>query len=124
MYWVPLVPGQEDHEDHASLYREDRTLMAMRIARIGHPAAHSLTRPLRTSHVTGPVMLKRVDPEYGSVTAAVRFQMIEFQDDRRRYFGGLFTYELRRSNNAYHIRRKRVDLIDCDAPFEPLEIFI
>lgn len=124
LYWMPVTPEQTDYQDHVSLFREDRALMAMRIARISHPAAHSLANPLRTNHVTGPVTLKTVDLEGGSVMAVMRFQLTEFQDERRRHFAGLFTYDLLRTDGGYRIRTKRVDLIDCDAPFEPLETFI
>lgn len=39
-------------------------------------------------------------------------------------FAGLFAYRLRATEEGFRIREKRVDLIDCDAPPEPLEVFL
>ncbi len=123
-YWVPAAPGQTDAVDQVSLFYEDRTLMEMRIARLSGGTAHSLETPLRVSHVTGPVLLSAIDDRTGGVTVTRRFQMAEHQADRRRDFAGLYTYELKEVDGGWRIRAKRVDLVDCDAPFEALQVFI
>ncbi|UCG74221.1 MAG: nuclear transport factor 2 family protein [Chromatiales bacterium] len=123
-YWVPAVPGQVDAVDHVSLFFEDRALMEMRIARLTGGDAHSLELPLRVSHVTGPALLAGIDSETGEVQVTRRFQATEYQDRRTRDFAGLFTYYVTPVNDAWRIRTKRVDLVDCDGPFEPLQVFI
>jgi 3-phenylpropionate/cinnamic acid dioxygenase small subunit len=123
-YWVPSVSGQTDAVDQVSLFYEDRTLMEMRIARLTGGTAHSLERPLRVSHVTGPSLLAGVDSPSGVVTVTRRFQMAEHHAERRRDFAGLYTYELIDDGGVWRIRCKRVDLIDCDGPFEALQGFI
>ena len=122
-YWVPAHPDQTDPENHVSLFFEDRALMQMRIKRLQHPQAHSLSAPLRTSHLTGRVVLNGPD-EQGELTAKTRFQMTEYQRDEQRLFAGAYTYRLRRIDGCYRIAHKRVDLINCDSVFEPLQTFI
>lgn len=123
-YWAPLSPGQEEAQAHSSLFHEDRTLMRMRIARLVHASAHSLAEGIRASRTVGPAALREIETGSGDWIVERRFQMNERQGDRVRMFAGLFTYRLRATEEGFRIREKRVDLIDCDAPHEPLEIFL
>ena len=122
-YWAPLSPEQEEAQSHSSLFHEDRTLMRMRITRLQHESAHSLAGGIRTSRTVGPAALREIDHASGDWVAERRFHMSERQGDRVRLFAGLFTYRLRIAKSGFLIREKRVDLIDCDAPHEPLEVF-
>ena len=122
-YLAPLSPGQEDAQSHSSLFHEDRTLMRMRITRLKHEAAHSLAGGIRTSRTVGPAALREIDHASGDWVVERRFHMSERQGDRVRMFAGLFTYRLRAADKGFQIREKRVDLSDCDAPHEPLEVF-
>ena len=123
-YWAPLTPGQSDADSHSSLFHENRALMQMRIARISHQTAHSLTGGIRASRTVGPAALREVDQESGDWFVERRFTLTERQSERTRRFAGLFTYRLRSGKGGVLIREKRVDLIDCDAPHEPLEVFL
>lgn len=122
-YFVPLMPGQAETETHSSLFLENRELMQMRIGRITHEAAHSLAGGVRTSRTLGPAALREVDPQSGEWVVERRFEMSELQGPRMRRFAGLFTYRLRPRDGRFLIREKKVDLIDCDIPHEPLEVF-
>ncbi len=124
LYWAPLTPGQDDAESHSSLFHENRTLMRMRIDRVTHRAAHSLAGGVRTSRTVGPAALREIDEESGDWIVERRFQMIERQGERTRLFAGLCTYRLASGGKSFLIREKRVDLIDCDQPHEPLEVFL
>ena len=123
-YWAPLSAVQAEAQTHSSLFHEDRALMRMRIARITHESAHSLKGGIRTSRTVGPAALREIDRASGDWIVERRFQMNERQGDRARMFAGLFTYRLRSLEEEFRIREKRVDLIDCDAPHEPLEVFL
>ena len=122
-YWAPLGRGQEDPERQASLFHENRNLMQMRIARICHEAAHSLAGGIRTSRTAGPAALCEIEGVSGHWVVERRFEMTERQGDRTRRFSGLFTYRLCPGAQRFLIQEKRVGLIDCDAPHEPLEVF-
>ena len=123
-YWAPLSPGQEDAQSHSSLFHEDRALMRMRIARLAHGSAHSLAEGIRSSRTVGPAALREIEQGSGDWIVERRFRMDERRGDRVRSFAGLFTYRLRATEEGVRIREKRVDLIDCDAPHEPLEVFL
>ena len=123
-YWAPLSPGQDEAQSHSSLFHEDRTLMRMRIARLAHESAHSLAEGIRSSRTVGPAALRKIDQSTGDWIVERRFRMDERRGDRVRMFAGLFTYRLRATEEEFRICEKRVDLIDCDAPHEPLEVFL
>ena len=122
-YWAPLSPGQDDPDRHASLFHENRALMQMRIARVTNDAAHSLAGGIRTSRTAGPAALCAIEGASGHWVVERRFEMTERQGDRTRRFSGLFTYRLCPGAKGFLIQEKQVDLIDCDAPHEPLEVF-
>ena len=98
--------------------------MEMRIARIQHPRAHSLVHPITTSHVTGNKVFEGINTDTGEIMVTARFQMIEHQQGEQRLFAGTYRYHLRREEKGFKISLKRVDLINCDAYFEPLQVFI
>ena len=123
-YWVPARTGQTDPDNEISLFHEDHNLMAMRAGRIQHPRAHSLTHPVTTSHITGDKVVEAIDGATGELTVTTRFQMVEHQRGEQRLFAGSYRYHLRRESGGYKISLKRVDLINCDACHEPLQVFI
>lgn len=123
-YWVPARKDQTDPVNEISLFYEDRDLMEMRIRRIKHPRAHSLDKPVTTSHVTGDKIIEDYDDGTGELIIMARFQMVEHQAGEQRLFAGTYRYHLRREAGAFKISLKQVDLINCDAYFEPLQVFI
>jgi benzoate/toluate 1,2-dioxygenase beta subunit len=58
------------------------------------------------------------------ITARSSFLMLENHGERQRMFGGLLTHRLVREDGELRIRAKRVDLTNCDASHEVIEIFI
>lgn len=123
-YWIPASRGQADPVDEISLFYEDRDLMEMRISRIQHARAHSLDNPVTTSHVSGDRVIEDHNAETGELTVTARFQVVEHQHGEQRLFAGTCCYRLRRENGSFRISLKRVDLLNCDAYFEPLQKFI
>jgi 3-phenylpropionate/cinnamic acid dioxygenase small subunit len=131
-YWVPSVVGQKDPVDTVSLFAEDRMRLEMRIIRIAHPHAYSQQFPTRTSHVVGNVML---DPENGrgfdgglqpqaDLVVRSSVQILEFRKEEQRLFGGTVRHWLRRAGGDFRIALKRIDLINCDAPMEVVQLFL
>jgi ethylbenzene dioxygenase subunit beta len=124
IYWVPEQVNQNNPHDHISLFHEDKTLMKMRIERLGHPQAHSLSDPIRTSHVCSQYVLESIDADSGNITVSARFIMSEYYRNEQRVFSGRYFYELRETNGSILIKTKRVELINCDAILEPIQVFI
>ena len=131
-YWVPSVPGQKDPVDTISLYAEDRMRMEMRIIRITHPHAWSQDFPTRMSHVVGNVMLDPegskgaeggIDPKAELVVRST-LHILEHRKEEQRLFGGTVRHWLRRAGGDFRIVLKRIDLVNCDAPMEVMQLFL
>ena len=131
-YWAPSVVGQKDPINTISLYAEDRMRMEMRIIRINHPRAFSQDFPSRLSHVVANVA---IDPEKGAgwdggmapkadlVVHSVA-HIAEFRKDAQRLFAGQVRHWLKRDGAGWKIAMKRIDLINCDAPMEVVQLFL
>jgi benzoate/toluate 1,2-dioxygenase beta subunit len=120
---VPASPEQPDPLDHVSLFYEDRSLMRMRILRLRHPQAHALAIPIRTSRIVAHIVV--AGSEDGATIVRSRFQLVEAQGERQRLFAGAYTHRLVRDDAmGFKIRQKRVDLVNCDAQHEAIQIFI
>ena len=131
-YWVPSVVGQKDPVETVSLYAEDRMLMEMRIIRVTHPRAFSQDFPTRLNHIVGNVMR---DPDNGAsadggtnpkadLVVRSTVQILEFRKEEQRILGGTVRHWLRRSGGDWKIAMKRIDLLNCDAPMEGLQLFL
>lgn len=131
-YWVPSVPGQKDPVDTISLYAEDRMRLEMRVIRITHPHAYSQDFPTRMSHLVGNVLL---DPDGGKFAdgglapkadLVVRStqHILEHRKEEQRLFGGTVRHWLRRDGASFKIALKRIDLVNCDAPMEVIQLFL
>lgn len=131
-YWVPSVVRQKDPIDTISLYAEDRMRMEMRVIRITHPHAYSQDFPTRMSHLVGNIML---DPEGGvgadggiapkaDLVLRSTAHILEFRKEEQRLFGGVQRHWLRRDGTGFKIAMKRLDLVNCDAPMEVVQLFL
>ena len=122
LYWVPLVHGQTDPINHASLFCEDALLRSMRARRLEQARAYSQQPPTRTVHVVGNIGLESRD-EAGCVVRST-FLLLEWRKTEQRTFGGSVLHTLRREGGEFRIHMKRVELVNCDAPHEALQVFM
>ena len=121
-YWMPAAPGQEDPLNHISHFYDDRVMMEIRKRNFVHPRAASKDHPVRGSHLIGNIRLLSVDGEHLRVRS--NFHAMLFYREETRLFGGRYEHELQRTPEGLRIRRKRVDLIDCDAPHKSIVIYL
>jgi 3-phenylpropionate/cinnamic acid dioxygenase small subunit len=75
--------------------------------------------PPRTSRVIGNIRVR--DGEKGQLEATARFTLFEAEDGRHRIFAGRYQFLLER-RDQFRISRKRVDLVNSDAPFESIQV--
>lgn len=120
LYWVPLAHGQESPDSDHSLFCENVLLLTMRVERMRHPAAHGMAGQLRTSRLIGNVRVLEHDAQTAKVSA--RFVLVELENQRERLFSGKLTYDLVRDALRWRMRRKRVDLLNCDCPLASIQI--
>jgi len=123
LYWVPLAHGQTDHLNHASLFCEDALLRSMRARRLDQARAYSQQPPTRTVHVLGNIALE--SRSEGGCVVRSTFLLLEWRKTDQRTFGGSVLHTLERGDDsAFRIQTKRVDLVNCDAPHEALQVFM
>lgn len=121
-YWVPLRADQESPVGQASLFYDDKKLMATRFERLAHPRIHSQSPPHRTCHVIGSVSIEEVDVKQRECLVRSSMMMADYRGHVQRMFAGQVRHRLRRESDDYRIVFKRVDLINCDDVFELIAV--
>jgi len=122
-YWVPLFgAAQADPVAQQSLAYEDKLLLALRVARLQNPRAHSQHPPSRCQHVLQrPVVEATGDAGHRLRTP---FLYVEARGDHELMLSGTCRHHLVRIDGAWKIREKRVDLLQPGRPLPALQLFI
>jgi len=123
-YWVPLVPGQADGENHTSLMYEDKLLLRLRIERFGNPRSYSLHPQVRCLHVLQQPEVESADPAANRYLMRTNEIYVETQGGNRSVYAAVVRHTLSVIDGALRIRLKRVDLLDCDAPLPSIQLFL
>jgi len=123
-YWMPAIPEQEDPHNHISLFYDDRVIMEVRRRNFVHPAAASKDYTVRASHIIANIQVQESDAASGNCTVTSNFHCYVFYHDKQTPYAGTYTHELVRIDDAYKIKSKRVDLINCDATLSTIIIYI
>ncbi|HMS79253.1 MAG TPA: aromatic-ring-hydroxylating dioxygenase subunit beta [Burkholderiaceae bacterium] len=122
-YWVPLVPGQADGENHTSLMYEDKLLLKLRIERFGNPRSYSLHPQVRCLHVLQRPEVEAAEPGANRWVVRTNEIYVETQGARKQVYAAVVRHTLSVVDGALRIRLKRVDLLDCDAPLPSIQLF-
>ncbi|MCS6930977.1 MAG: hypothetical protein NZM27_02060 [Acetobacteraceae bacterium] len=122
-YWVPALPGQESPHDALSHIYDDRRLLETRVRRFAHAMFHAQKPPSRT--VRFATNLRVVEQPGAALSVLCSLQVAEFRNGLHRSYLGHCRYDLLRGGaGGLLIRRKRFELIDCDAPQEGISIIL
>lgn len=124
MYWVPREHGQTDPRQHISLFWENAMLREVRVRRLTNPRNWSQQPPTHSVRVLGNVMIDAQSSGAGELTVHSTFQMMEWRKTEPRMYAGTYTHTLRQAGGAFRMQCKRVDLVNCDAVHENLQVFI
>lgn len=122
-YWVPATRGQPDPTHHVSIIYEKSLLRAVRLKRYNHPNAMSLQPVPHSLHLISNVLLDDYDASDQVCVVNSRFIMVEYRRDKQQIFGGAATHTLERADTSWKIRRKKVDLVNCDAALSSVQIY-
>lgn len=122
IYWVPARPEQDDPNQEASLFYDDRDLMRTRIDRLNHPMIHIQTPSSRTLHMISNVVVEEADEVAGEFLIVSAMLMAEYRLDNQRLFAGRQQHRLVRDGDSFRIAFKRVDIINCDAALEAMAV--
>jgi len=123
-YWMPASPEQPDPNNHVSLIYETELLRAVRIKRFKHPNAFSLKPSPRSSHMLSNVMLDEFNADTGVCIVSSRFLMLQYRREEQDVFGGSYTHCLKITEDGFKIKKKKVELINCDAPLGNILVYL
>jgi 3-phenylpropionate/cinnamic acid dioxygenase small subunit len=125
-YWVPLLgAAQKDALSHQSLAYEDKLLLALRVARLKNPRAHSQHPPSRCQHVLQRSTVEAAGEEGGgSVRMRTPFVYVEARGEHEMMLAGTCRHLLGRIDGAWKIREKRIDLLQPERALPALQLFL
>lgn len=124
-YWMPLAHGQTDPRLHASLLYEDRLLLQVRIERLRGARTFSQQPASRCHHLLQTPRVAARDDAAGVYACRTAFHYIETRQDEQTLYAGWARHELvLQGDGALRIRLKRVDLVNCDAAFGNMQLFM
>ncbi len=123
-YWMPLAPAQADPKLHASLLYEDKLLLQVRIERLHGRRTFSQQPPSRCHHLLQQPGIESRDEAAGVYTTRTAFHYVETRADEQTLYAGWATHTLVADGPALRMRLKRVDLVNCDAAFGNIQLFM
>jgi 3-phenylpropionate/cinnamic acid dioxygenase small subunit len=109
-YWMPLAHGQTDPRLHASLLYEDKLLLQVRVARLAGARTFSQQPVSRCHHLLQQPRVMARDDAAGLYTCRTSFHYVETRLDTQA--------------DGLRIQLKRVDLVNCDAAFGSMQLFM
>ncbi len=124
MYWVPLVPGQEDGINHTSHLYEDKLLRELRIGRLRSPRAFSQQPPSRCHHLLQTPTVESFDAAAGRLQVRTEFHYAESRSDESLWLVGHILYDLVEREGSLRITLKRVNLLNPDSALPAVQLFI
>jgi 3-phenylpropionate/cinnamic acid dioxygenase small subunit len=124
IYWVPLVPDQEDGLNHTSHLYEDKLLRTLRIERLKSPRAFSQQPPSRCHHLLQTPSVESFEPETNRYVTRTEFHYTESQGDALQFYVGTVYHHLTLHDGALRMTLKRVNLLNCDAALPAVQLFI
>lgn len=122
-YWMPLAHGQTDPRLHTSLMYEDKLLLRVRVERLAGQRTFSQQPKSRSHHLLQAPTVESSDPA-GEHVVRTAFHYVETRQDQQTLFAGWTTHHLVAEGGTLKIRLKRVDLVNCDAAFGNIQLFM
>lgn len=123
-YWMPLEHGQTDPKLVCSLMYEDKLLLKVRIERLHGARTFSQQPGSRCHHLLQWPSIESRDEAAGVYVTRTAFHYVETRQDEQQLFAGWATHTLRSTDDGLRIQLKRVDLVNCDAAFPNIQLFM
>lgn len=124
-YWMPLSHGQTDPILQGSLMYEDKLLLQVRIERLRGARTFSQQPRSRCHHLLQAPRVTRRDEDAGCFELRTAFHYVETRLDEQTLYAGWASHRLvRGEDGALRIALKRVDLVNCDAAFGNIQLFM
>lgn len=123
-YWMPLAHGQTDPRLHASLMYEDKLLLQVRIERLRGARTFSQQPGSRCHHLLQQPVVTARDDAAGIYACRTAFHYVESRRDSQTLYVGWASHTLVSQGDTLRMRLKRVDLVNCDAAFGNIQLFM
>jgi 3-phenylpropionate/cinnamic acid dioxygenase small subunit len=123
-YWMPLEYAQIDRRLTASLMDEDLFLLRLRVERLKGNRTYSQKPKSRCHHVLQQPQIDTFDPEANRYVVWTAMHYIESRQDQQDLYAAWTTHELTTIEGALRIQMKRVDLVNSDAAFGSIQLFL
>ena len=123
-YWMPLEWGQTDPLLHNSLFWDDKILLKIRIERLKGHKTYSQKPRSRCHHVLQATVIDRNDPQANRFETWTPFHYVEARGDEQNLYAGWSRHTLVLEEGNLRIRQKRVDLVNPEAAFGNIQLFM
>ena len=123
-YWIPIAPGQTDPLLHNSLMYEDKLLLRIRIERLSGSRTYSEQPRSRGHHLLQTPRVESLYEARGEFRLRTAFHYVETRLDRQTLYAGWATHHLVTEGDRLRIRLKRIDLVNGDAAFGNISLFM
>ena len=123
-YWMPLERGQTERKLHCSLMDEDTLLLKVRIERLHGARTFSQQPGSRCHHLLQQPSIESRDEAAGVYVTRTAFHYVETRVDEQQLYAGWATHTLKATPEGLRIQLKRVDLVNCDAAFGNIQLFM
>ena len=123
-YWMPAEWGQTDEKLVGSLMYEDKLLLTVRVERLKGNRTFSQKPKSRCHHVLQMPQIDSRDDEAQHYQIYTPFHYYETRLEEREFYAGWARHSLVVEQNQLKIKLKRVDLVNCDAAFGNIQLFM
>jgi len=123
-YWMPLEWNQTDPRLTCSLMYEDKLLLSIRVERLKGARTFSQKPKSRCNHVLQTPQVDSRDVTANSYVTWTAMHYVETRLEEQTLYAAWATHHLTVENGKLRIKLKRVDLINCDAAFGNIQLFM
>jgi 3-phenylpropionate/cinnamic acid dioxygenase small subunit len=123
-YWMPLEWGQTDPRLTSSLMYEDKFLLAVRVERLKGNRTFSQKPKSRCHHLLQAPQVDSRDEAANRYVTWTSMHYVETRMDEQALYAAWVTHELTVEDGRLRIKLKRVDLVNCDAAFGSIQLFM
>lgn len=123
-YWMPLEWNQTDPRLTCSLMYEDKLLLSIRVERLKGARTFSQKPKSRCHHVLQTPQVDSRDIAANSYVTWTAMHYVETRLEEQTLYAAWATHHLSVENGKLKIKLKRVDLINCDAAFGNIQLFM
>jgi 3-phenylpropionate/cinnamic acid dioxygenase small subunit len=124
LYWMPLEWGQTDARLQASLMHEDKLLLRVRVERLKGNRTFSQKPMSRCHHVLQSPTIDSRDDAANAYHLYTPFHYLETRLDEQQLYAGWARHHLVIEAGHLRIKVKRVDLVNPDAAFGSIQLFM